>query len=161
MYNMINTDLLREHLLKYLGHPHTHMVFADAVKDFPEKFINEKPAGLPYSFWQLLEHMRITQLDMIDFIQTADYKILEWPRDYWPRDDEKADAAMFNESIRKYLNDVETLRKIIGNTETDLFAKIPHGSGQTILKEVLQIIDHESYHMGQFIVMRRLIGEWK
>ncbi len=157
---MKNTNSLREHLLKYLGHPHTHMAFADAVKNFPERLINEKPAGLPYSFWQLLEHMRISQLDMIDFIQTADYKVLEWPKDYWPGDDQKANAAMWNDSVKKYIDDVETLKKIINDPKTDLLAKIPHGSGQTILKEVLQIIDHESYHMGQLIVMRRLAGEW-
>ena len=87
---MKNNDLLRNELLNYLEGRHTHASLAEIVKDFPEKLMNEKPAGLPYSFWQMLEHIRISQFDMIDFIRNPNYKELEWPKDYWPADDEKA-----------------------------------------------------------------------
>lgn len=157
---MKNTGFLRKELLSYIEKAHTHGTFADIVKDFPEKLMNEKPAGLPYSFWQMLEHIRISQFDMIDFLKNPDYKELEWPKDYWPPESEKATAEMWNESVKQYAEDIEKLRKIIEDPETDFFAPIPHGTGQTILKEVLQIIDHASYHLGQLLVMRRLVGEW-
>ncbi len=158
---MKNDEQLRKELLNYLEHPHTHATFVQIIKDFPVERINEKPVGLPYSFWQLLEHIRVSQWDMVDFLQNRDYKELEWPKDYWPGDSEKADGKMWNECVKKYEQDIETLKKIIEDPKTDLFAKIPHGTGQTIFKEVLQIIDHASYHLGQFIVLRRLAGEWK
>lgn len=158
---MQNDKLLRKELISYVEHPHTHMTFADAVKNFPEKLMNEKPHGLPYTFWQLLEHIRISQIDMIDFLQNANYKELSWPKDYWPDGDQKATAKMWNDAVKQYEKDIEKLKKIIEDPKTDLHAPIPHGQGQTIFREVLQIIDHASYHMGQFIVMRRLIGEWK
>jgi hypothetical protein len=158
---MKNNDLLRNELLNYLEKPHTHGTFSHIIKDFPKKLMNEKPAGLPYSFWQMLEHIRISQFDMIDFIRNPNYKELEWPKDYWPGDNEKADTKMWNESVKKYHEDIEALKKIINDPKTDFFIPIPHGTGQTILKEVIQIIDHASYHLGQFLVMRRLAGEWE
>lgn len=158
---MSNDQTLREALIGYLEHPHTHASFVDAAKNFPEKLMNEKPNGLPYSFWQMLEHIRISQIDMIDFMHNPNYKEMEWPRDYWPADSQKATAKMWNDSVKKYEKDYETLIKILQDPKFDLFAPIPHGQGQTILLEVLQIIDHNSYHLGQFIVMRRLAGEWK
>ncbi len=158
---MKNNDLLRNELLNYLEGRHTHAPYAEIVKDFPEKLMNEKPAGLPYSFWQMLEHLRITQFDMVDFIRNPNYKELEWPKDYWPADDEKATRKMWNESVRKFEEDLNALRKIVKDPKTDFFAPIPHGTGQTIMKEVLQIIEHAGYHLGQFLVMRRLAGEWK
>jgi uncharacterized damage-inducible protein DinB len=158
---MNNDQALRKALIDYLEHPHTHAPFMDAVKNFPEKLMNEKPNNLPYSFWQLLEHIRISQFDMIDFMHNPDYKEMEWPKDYWPTDSQKATAKMWNESVKKYEKDIETLKKIIEDPKLDMLAPIPHGQGQTILREVLQIIDHASYHIGEFIVMRRLTGEWK
>ncbi|MCI0449909.1 MAG: DinB family protein [Chlorobi bacterium] len=152
---------LREQLLGYIDQPHTHGSLMDAVKGLPEKYINEKPEGLPYSFWGMLEHIRLSQFDMIDFMQNPAYKELEWPKDYWPDESEKATRKMWDEAISMFQKDTETLKKIINDPEVDLFAKIPHGSGQTIFREVMQIIDHNSYHIGQLIVMRRMIGEWK
>ena len=155
------TDSLRRELLNYLEKPYTHGTFKDIVENFPENLINENPAGLPYTFWQMLEHIRISQLDMIDFIRNPDYKELQWPKDYWPADDQKATAKMWYESVKKYYEDIETLKKIISDPDTDFFVPLPHGSGQTIFREVVQIIDHASYHLGQFIVMRRLADAWK
>jgi uncharacterized damage-inducible protein DinB len=158
---MKNDDSLRKELLNYLEKPHTHGTFANIVKDFPEKLINEKPAGLPYSFWQMLEHICISQFDMVNFIRNPNYKEMEWPKDYWPDDKEKATIKMWKECSKKYEEDIEALKKIIEDPKTDLFAPIPHGKGQTIFKEALQIIDHASYHLGEFLVMRRLAGAWR
>lgn len=158
---MNNDQTLRKALIGYLEHPHTHASFVDAVKNFPEKMMNEKPMGLPYSFWQMLEHIRISQFDMVDFMHNPGYKEMEWPKDYWPADSEKADAKMWNDAVKKYEKDYDALIKILRDPKFDILSTIPHGQGQTILREVLQIIDHNSYHLGQFIVMRRLAGEWK
>src|SRR4030095_5235924 len=151
----------RQALLDYLNKPHTHASLMEAAKDFPEKFMNEKPAGLPYTFWGMLEHIRITQWDMVDFMRNPDYKEMDWPADYWPKENEKATKKMWDESVAKFEKDYENLIKIVEDNSNDLFTKIPHGTGQTIMREVLQIIDHNSYHIGQFIVMRRLINAWK
>ena len=158
---MENNDLLRKELLNYLEGRHTHAPYTEIVKEFPEKLMNVKPGDLPYSFWQMLEHLRRTQFDMIDFIINPNYVEPEWPKDYWPADNEKATRKMWNESVRKFEEDLNVLRKIIEDPKTDFFAPIPHGTGQTILKEFFQIVDHAGYHLGQFLVMRRLAGEWK
>jgi hypothetical protein len=158
----MNSDkLLRTELSNYVESPHTHMPFIKAIKDIPEKLINERPENIPYSFWQLLEHIRIAQHDMVDFMQNPDYKELAWPKEYWPSPDSKATMKMWNDSVSSYMKDIKDLKKIIENPKIDLLAPIPHGTGQTILREVLQIIDHNSYHMGQFIIMRRLFKEFE
>jgi len=148
--------VIRNALTDYLNNPHTHKSLLEAVKDFPEDKINEKPAGAPYSFWEQLEHIRICQWDMLDFMINPGYKEMEWPKDYWPKPDEKAGKKEWDDSIKKFEQDYESLKKIIENSNNDLFSKIPHGSGQTIFREVLQIIDHNSYHIGQFVLMRKL-----
>ncbi len=148
---------LRQALVDYLNNPHTHKSLLDAVKDFPEEKINIKPAGAPYSFWEQLEHIRLCQWDMIDFMVDQNYKEMEWPKNYWPKPGEKADKRMWNESIAKFEEDYEQLKKIVQDNSFELFAKIPHGSGQTVFREILQIIDHNSYHIGQFVLMRKLL----
>lgn len=158
---MKTEEQLRKELQNYLEHPHTHMPFTEAVKNFPEKLMNEKPHALPYTFWQMLEHIRVSQFDMVDFIHNPEYKEMNWPADYWPDAKEKATAKMWNDAVAKYEKDYEKLIKLVKDPESNLFSPIPNGTGQNILREVLQIIDHTSYHMGQFIVMRRLVGEWK
>ena len=151
---------LREHLINYLEKLHTHMLLQDAVKDLPEELINQKPGGLPYSFWDMLEHIRISQIDMIDFIHDPNYKEMEWPKDYWPKPGGKATKKMWDESLKQCEKDLDILKKIINDPKIDLFAPIAHGSGQTIFREVLQIVDHAGYHIGQIIVMRRLADNW-
>lgn len=155
---MDTENSLRKELLNYLERPHTHGTLTDIVKDFPENLINERPGNLPYSFWQMLEHIRISQFDMVDFIRNPNYKELQWPKDYWPA--EEANPKMWNEAIEKFQNDIDALKKIVEDPKTDLFAPIPHGTGQTIFREVMQIVDHNSYHFGQFIAMRRLAKAW-
>lgn len=151
--------ILREALINYLDNPHTHASVLDALKDFPEKFINEKPAGLEYSFWDMFEHIRICQWDMLDFMTNPGYREMQWPKEYWPS--EKGSKKLWDESVKKFIEDEKKLRDIIQDESFDLMAKIPHGSGQTGFREALQIIDHNSYHTGQFVMMRKMIGEWK
>jgi hypothetical protein len=150
---------LRQELVKYLEHGHTHPSLEEIVKDFPAELLNKRTKGLPYTAWQLLEHIRISQWDMIDFIKNPNYKELEWPRNYWST--KEATKQDWNKSFEEYKKDLKTLVKIIENPKNDLFAPIPWGSGQTTIKEVLQIVDHASNHSGQLVLMRRLFGIWK
>jgi len=158
----MNSDKqLRQELINYLKKPHTHMSLRDAVKDLPENLINEKPEGVPYSFWELLEHIRISQFDMIDFIQDENFREMKWPKDYWPDKGNKADKEDWDKSIEKFEEDLKILEQIVLNPENDLMTHIKHGSGQSILREILQIIDHNSYHIGELIIMRRAVNAWK
>ena len=151
---------LRNELISYLNGSFTHKSIFDAAKGLPENLFNAKPENIPYSFWQLLEHIRIAQFDMIDFIRNPEYKELEWPKEYWPDSDSKATKEMWDASINQIKRDLKSLENIIKTPTTDLLAPIPHGQGQNILKEVLQIIDHNSYHTGIFILMRRVMNNW-
>ena len=153
-------DKLRQELLNYLGHVHAHAPLSKAVANFPIEMINKKPEGVPYTFFGLLEHIRTSQKDMIDFIVNPEYKEPNWPKDFWPDPDFKATLEMWEESVNNYEKDLEDFKSIIEDSKTDLFAKIPHGTGQTIFKEALQIIDHAAYHIGEFVLMRRVIGIW-
>jgi hypothetical protein len=150
---------LRKELVKYLEHGHTHPPLEKIVSDFPADLLNKRVKGLPYTAWQLLEHIRISQWDMIDFIKNPNYKDLEWPGDYWST--KVATKQDWNKSFEEYKKDLKTLAKIIENPKNDLFAPIQWGNGQTIMREVLQIIDHGSNHSGQLVLMRRLFGIWK
>ncbi len=152
---------LRKQLLDYLQGQHAHALLEDATKGFPIKLINEKPVNVPYSFWALLEHIRITQNDIVDFVQNPKYKYKDWPKDYWPTPNKLANKKTWDKSIKSFQKDFQTLIKIIKNPKTNLLAKIPHGEGQTIFREAMLVIDHNAYHIGEFVLMRRTMGEWK
>lgn len=158
---MDSDTAIRAELINYLENQHTHRSLQDAAADFPEELMNVKPEVVPYTFWQMLEHIRITQYDMLDFIRNKDYKELQWPKDYWPDPGQKATKMMWDESVSKYEKDIDDLKKILKDEKNIITERIPLGTGQTILREVLQIIDHASYHIGQFILMRRLVDNWK
>ena len=154
-------ESLRKELAEYLGNERTHADFFKAMRDLPETLINKKPRGLPYTFWGLLEHIRIAQHDMVEFMQTADYPKLDWPKDYWPSPKTKATKAMWKQSLASMEKDLDALKQMIRDPAVDLFAPLPWGHGQTIFREAVQIIDHASHHLGQLILMRRLEGNWK
>jgi len=120
-----------------------------------------KPPGAPHSAWQLLEHMRIAQSDILEFSRDGKHKSPPWPEGYWPKAETPPSAASWNNSLRSFRADLKAMAKLVGDKRTDLFAKIPHGTGQTILREALLIADHNSYHLGQIILLRRLLGNWK
>ena len=153
---------LRKELLNYVKNAHTHANFSKAVADFPEEFMNKKFSDeAPHTAWMILEHICIATHDMIDFIQNPNYVELEWPDDFWPSEKEKADKNTWDESITAFETDIGSLVEILEDPKNDLLAKIAWGDGQTILRETLQIIDHTSYHIGQLIMLRRVLGIWK
>ena len=151
---------LRDHVRRLLAWEDAHAGFEAAVKDLAAAHRGLAPDRLPYSPWQLLEHLRITQHDILDFCVNADYQEMEWPREYWPSSPQPPSAEAWDGSIRQFLDDREKLQALAADTSVDLAAKIPHGTGQTYLRELLLVADHTSYHVGQLVLVRRLLGDW-
>ncbi len=158
---MAESDALRQHLLDLLRGRNAHADFDASVADFPSRLRGVKPPGAPHTAWQLLEHMRIAQWDILEFSRDAKHKSPPWPEGYWPKTEAPPNAASWNNSLRSFRADLKAMAKLVADKNTDLFAKIPHGSGQTILRETLLIADHNSYHLGQMVLLRRLLGTWK
>ena len=152
---------IREQLAAFLKCGHAHMTFEEAVKDFPLDRINEKAPNSDYTPYRLLEHMRITQWDILDFIRNPEYKYIKWPDDYWPKEGYKASDKDWKKSIKLFKSDTEDLISFLMNPETDLYRTIPHGTGQTVLKEALVVIDHNSNHIGEFGILRSVMKTWK
>jgi hypothetical protein len=158
---MAESDALRQHLLDLLRGRNAHADFDSVMADFPSRLRGVKPPGAPYTGWQLLEHMRIAQSDILEFSRNAKHKSPPWPEGYWPKTEAPPSAASWNNSLRSFRADLKAMAKLVADKKTDLFARIPHGSGQTILREALLIGDHNSYHLGQILLLRRLLGAWK
>jgi uncharacterized damage-inducible protein DinB len=158
---MAESDALRQHVLDLLRGRNAHADFDTVLADFPSRLRGIKPPGAPHTGWQLLEHMRIAQLDILKFSQDAKHKSPAWPDGYWPKTEAPPSAASWNNSLRSFRADLKAMAKLVADKKTDLFARLPHGSGQTILREALLIADHNSYHLGQIVVLRRLLGAWK
>jgi uncharacterized damage-inducible protein DinB len=158
---MPESDALRQHLLDLLRGRNAHAEFDAVVADFPSRLRGVKPPGAPHTAWQLLEHMRTAQWDILEFSRDAKHKSPPWPEGYWPKTEAPPNAASWNNSLRSFRADLKAMAKLVADKKTDLFAKIPHGSGQTILREALLIADHNSYHLGQMVLLRRLLGTWK
>ena len=157
---MTTPRVIREHLARVLSWEDAHTSFDSAVADLPESLRGVQPAGLPYSVWQLVEHLRITQHDILDFCINPKYTELSWPHDYWPRSAGPDSPSAWSDSIRGFQRDREALQKLSTNTALDLESKIPHGSGQTYLRELLLAADHAAYHIGELVVVRRLLSSW-
>jgi hypothetical protein len=158
---MTDEPALREHLRKLLDWQDAHVGFDKAVADIPAKLRGEKPAQLPYSAWQLIEHLRITQHDILDFCRNPKYEELHWPDDYWPASPAPRSAAAWDTSLRRYRQDRKALQQLAMDPRLDLTARIPHGNGQTYLREILLTADHAAYHIGELVLLRRLLGIWK
>ena len=151
----------RELLGKALAWHDAHATFDAAVSDVPAEARGRRPEYLPYSAWQLVEHLRITQRDILDFCVNPDYQEMTWPDDYWPSSAEPPSAAAWDESVRAYKEDRQALQRLAADTGVDLEARIPHGDGQTYLRELVLVVDHTAYHVGQLVLVRRLLGLWK
>jgi hypothetical protein len=151
---------LREHLVYLLGGGGAHAGFDTAVERFPASLRGARPKGAPYTAWQLVEHMRIAQWDILEFSRDARHVSPEFPDGYWPRSAAPASARAWNESLRAFRRDLRAMIALVKNPKTDLHARIPHGDGQTILREALLVADHNAYHLGQLIVLRKLAGNW-
>ena len=151
---------LRDHVVYLLRGGGAHLSFDKAVARLPAKLRGAKPAGVPHTPWRLLEHMRIAQWDILDFCRNPGYVSLEFPKGYWPQGDAPPNSKAWDASIKAFRKDLKAMEDLVEDAETDLFARIPHGEGQTILREALLVADHNAYHLGQLIVIRRLLGAW-
>ena len=151
---------LRAQLAAALDWQAAHVTFDAAVDGIPPGARGRTPEGLPYSPWRLLEHLRITQWDILDFCRNPAYEELRWPDDYWPATDAPPTPAAWDESVAAFRADREALRALAMDGSIDLFAGIPHGDGQTYLRELLLVIDHTAYHVGEMVAVRRLLGAW-
>lgn len=156
---MKKDDVLRKELLNLMSGKNAHATFEKAVANFPAEYINTKVEGIDLSAWQLAEHMRLAQWDILDFIRNPDYKEREFPSGYWPKD-ESATSEMWSETINKFKSDFNEFVNIINNSETDFWDHIPHAEGYTIYREILLLANHNSYHTGQLIVIRKILGIW-
>ena len=155
----MNDQSIREHLAKLLAWEDAHVGFDAAISDIPESF-RGKRAGA-HSPWELLEHIRLAQHDILDFSRNSDYKEMEWPKDYWPSTPAPASAAAWDNSVAAVRRDREALQQLALDASLDLTQKIPHGTGQTYLREVLLVVDHTAYHVGQLVMVRQALGIWK
>lgn len=157
------TDEVRKQLAALLEGGQAHAGFEAAVKDFPVELRGVVPAGLPYSGWQILEHMRIAQRDILDFSAppTGGYHGLKWPEEYWPREAAPSSAAAWDSAVAAVLADRDTFKKLIFRPGSDLFKPFRWGTGQNLLREALLIGDHTAYHVGELIVLRRLLRCWR
>ena len=158
---MASDTLLREQLVRLLTSSEAHADFEAAVKDLPEELRGKRPKGVDHSPWELLEHLRIAQWDILEYTINAEHKSPEFPEGYWPAAPEPASARDWNESVRSFQHDLKMLCDLVSSESTDLHAKIPHGEGQTILRQALLTADHNAYHMGQLVLVRKLLGAWQ
>jgi uncharacterized damage-inducible protein DinB len=154
---------LRDHLVALLGESHAHVGFKDAIADWPPALRGVKPLGQPFTAWRLLEHIRISQWDILEFTKSAKHVSPKWPAGYWPTpgSDAPPDASSWDKSIAQVERDLREMQRLVKDPKVDLFAKIPHGTGQTPLREALVLADHNAYHVGQVVLLRRLLGAWK
>ncbi len=152
---------LRQHLVDLLKGGAAHAKFEDVVKGLPAKLRGAKPAQFPHTPWMLLEHLRLAQWDILEFSRNPRHVSPDWPAGYWPKTETPPNAAAWNKSVQQFRGDLQALQKLIANPKTDLFARIPWGDGQTILREALLVADHNAYHLAQLVDLRRLLGAWK
>ena len=155
-----NDAALREHVVNLLTQGQAHATFDQAVKGLPVELRGKVPKGAEHSAWQLLEHLRIAQWDILEFSRNPKHESPAWPDAYWPREKAPADEKAWDKSVRAFKRDLKEMAELVRDEKTDLFAKIPHGDGQTILREALLAADHNAYHVGQLVLVRTMLGAW-
>jgi hypothetical protein len=158
---MAHLKSLRKHLVNLLTKAEAHASFEDAVKGVPAPVRGKKPEGAAHTLWELVEHMRIAQWDILEFSRDNKHKSPKFPKGYWPQTPVPPNAKAWDKSIKDFLADRDAMCKLIEKKSTDLFAKIPHGNGQTILRQAMLMADHNAYTVGEIVVTRRLLGVWK
>src|ERR1017187_4428887 len=154
---MATPDPLRKHLVDLLRMEGAHLSFDEAVKGFPVKLRGAKPKGAPHTPWQLLEHLRIAQWDILDFSRNPGYEEMKFPDDYWPKTAAPPDDDAWDQSVAQFRQDLKSMEELIADPKADLAARIPHGKGQTLLREALLVADHNSYHLGQLVFLRKML----
>ena len=158
---MRDDTVLRQHLVELLRGRDAHVNFDTVIAGLPTKLRGAKPKGLPFTPWRLLEHMRIAQWDILEFSRNPKHVSPKFPENYWPKGDAPPDAAAWKASVESFRADLGAMQALVENPDMDLFAPIPHGQGQTILREAMLVADHNAYHVGQLVILRRLLGAWK
>jgi uncharacterized damage-inducible protein DinB len=151
-------DPVRTHLAEALEWGSAHLTLEAVVEEWPDDLRGVRPEGMPHSAWELVEHMRRAQRDILDFCLPGSYREREWPDDYWPTDPEPATETAWSEAVDGYLEDRATLQTLVADPATDLLAVVPHGDEQTLLRAVLLVVDHNAHHLGQLILVRRALG---
>lgn len=148
---------LRHHLTNLLTQAEAHVDVQSTLQNFPAKLHGRKPEGAPHTPWQLLEHMRIAQWDILQFSLDAKHKSPAWPEGCWPKTEKPPSDKAWDKSVREFLADLESVCRLVRDPKIDLFATIPHGDGQTYLREALLVADHNAYHLGQLVMLKRML----
>lgn len=157
---MDHDQSLREHLLYLLRGGGAHLSLDEAIEGVPPELRGSKPEGVPHTPWRLLEHMRIAQWDILEFVRNPNHVSPKWPEGYWPEGDGPPDESAWDASVAALRRDLKAMQDLVADPATDLFTPLPHGQGQTVLREALLVADHNAYHMGQMVVVRRALGIW-
>ena len=155
-----NDNALRQHLIDLLKGGAAHVHFSDAVEGFPANKRGTFAQGLPHTAWQILEHLRIAQWDILEFSRNPKHVSPGFPEGYWPKTPGPPSDAEWEKSVQAFERDLREMTELVKNPRTDLYAKVPHGDGQTVLREALLLADHNAYHLGQFVDLRRALGAW-
>jgi hypothetical protein len=158
---MQTEKLLRQQVVNLLTSKEAHADFEAATKDLPVNLRGQRPKGAEHSPWEILEHLRIAQWDILEFSVNPKHKSPEFPAGYWPKSPAPANEGEWDKSVKGFIKDLNALCELVNSESTDLFAKIPHGDGQTILRQALLTADHNAYHIGQMVLVRRLLGAWQ
>lgn len=157
---MDRNKALRDHLLELLRGGHAHVDFERAVDDFPVELAGRRHPGVPHTAWQLVEHLRIAQWDIVEFSRSAEHFSPDWPDGYWPGTDSPAEPDEWHRSLQAFRRDQRAMQGLVADARSDLLAPFPWGSGQTLLREAMLVADHNAYHLGQLVDLRRLLGAW-
>ncbi len=158
---MANDKALRQHLLDLLKGGNAHADFDTVFKDLPAKLRGKRPKGAEHSPWEVLEHLRIAQWDILEFSRNPHHKSPDFPAGYWPSTPAPPDEAAWDKSLESFRKDLKAMCNLVADESVDLYAKIPHGDGQTILREALLTADHNAYHLGEAVLLRRVLGAWR
>ena len=152
--------VLRDQLLHLLRGGNAHMSFEEAVADFPVEFINVRPPNVPYTPWHLIEHLRIAQWDILEFVRNPEHISPDWPEEHWPPRGAQADRQAWEKTSAEFRQDLRAVQDMAADPTIDLFADIPHAPGYTIFREILLVADHNAYHIGEFAILRQVMGTW-
>lgn len=155
-----NDRSLREHLANLLDGRQAHVEMAAAIDKLAFEDLATKPEGVPWTLWELFEHIRIAQWDIVEFSKSAEHQSPEFPKGYWPESSQPRDVDAWQQSVASFRRDLEAMKEVVCDPEVDLHAKIPHGDGQTILREAMLVADHNTYHLGQMVLVMKMLGRW-
>ena len=156
-----NDKALRQHLLGLLNGGNAHADFSTALQGLPVALRGKRPKGAQHSPWEILEHMRLAQWDILEFSRDSKHTSPDWPGGYWPKTQAPPTATAWSRSVKGFQADLKAMCELIRHPSTNLYARIPHGTGQTVLREALLVTDHNAYHLGEMVLVRRLLGSWK